>query len=367
MIRIERYIEKLLLTYDCVIIPDLGGFVAQHEPAYRVEENGAFYPPYRTIGFNGQLTMNDGLLAQAYMQSYDTNYPEALRLVKKECSRIKNALHDDGYYNFENIGKLELNADGKLVFTPESEGGIVAPQLYGLDILRISPFVVEENIAEEPAETTEETAAAQAGNLVEAEDELTDETQTETSHYVIRLNRTLTHYVAAAVVAICFYFAFAIPVNEKSDTTEMTANMTQSALYNFPFKAFDTTLPAEIPTSAETALDTAITSADIEIVAQTDSIAGETISNEETKQPDVEPSDTPYYTIVLASCIKERNAKAFVEELSQKGYGEAKYFVKNKMQRVIYSHYATEAEATAALRKLNANDAFSDAWVLYIQ
>ena len=51
MERIEKYIEKLLLTHDCVILPDLGGFVAHYEPHYQSEEDHSFFPPTRSLSF----------------------------------------------------------------------------------------------------------------------------------------------------------------------------------------------------------------------------------------------------------------------------------------------------------------------------
>ena len=72
MIELSQHIEVLLLENDCVIVPGLGGFVAHYTPAIQVEEN-VFLPPTRTIGFNPQLKLNDGLLVQSYMAVYDTN------------------------------------------------------------------------------------------------------------------------------------------------------------------------------------------------------------------------------------------------------------------------------------------------------
>ena len=73
MIELSRHIESLLLAHDCVIVPGLGGFVAHYVPARRIAEEQLFLPPSRSVGFNQQLTINDGLLVQSYMQAYDTN------------------------------------------------------------------------------------------------------------------------------------------------------------------------------------------------------------------------------------------------------------------------------------------------------
>ena len=93
MIELSRHIETLLLENDCVIVPDFGGFVAHYNPATYIEEENIFLPPTRTIGFNSQLKMNDGLLVQSYMAVYDTNFPDATRMVNKEVQNLVACLH----------------------------------------------------------------------------------------------------------------------------------------------------------------------------------------------------------------------------------------------------------------------------------
>ena len=82
MIELSKHIECLLLRHNCVIVPGLGGFVTQYVPARYVPEEELFFPPFRSVGFNPRLTLNDGLLVQSYMQAYDTSYPETLRIVE---------------------------------------------------------------------------------------------------------------------------------------------------------------------------------------------------------------------------------------------------------------------------------------------
>ena len=60
MNELSRHIESLLVSNDCVIVPGLGGFVTQYVTARRVDEENLYLPPYRTVGFNGQLTINEG-------------------------------------------------------------------------------------------------------------------------------------------------------------------------------------------------------------------------------------------------------------------------------------------------------------------
>ena len=47
MIELTKHIEHLLLENDCVIVPELGGFIAHHQPAHYEEAEGIFLPPMR--------------------------------------------------------------------------------------------------------------------------------------------------------------------------------------------------------------------------------------------------------------------------------------------------------------------------------
>ena len=79
---------------------------------------------------------------------------------------------------------------------------------------------------------------------------------------------------------------------------------------------------------------------------------------------DAKPTEPTFnYCIVLASQVKESNARIFVNQLHQKGYADAKVYTHNKIVRVICGEYATEAEAYSRLKALSGKDGFEDAWV----
>ena len=58
-----------------MIVPDFGGFIAHHVEARYDADEKLWLPPFRTLGFNQQLRLNDSLLAQSYVDAYDiTDY-----------------------------------------------------------------------------------------------------------------------------------------------------------------------------------------------------------------------------------------------------------------------------------------------------
>ena len=84
MNELASHIASLLRENDCVIVPGFGGFIAHYAPAQQENEDFVFLPPMRVMGFNPQLRINDGLLAQSYMSVYGFSFPEAVKIIQQQ-------------------------------------------------------------------------------------------------------------------------------------------------------------------------------------------------------------------------------------------------------------------------------------------
>ena len=71
---IVRHINNLLLKHNCVIVPGLGGFVANYKSARIHPVNHTFTPPAKEIVFNTGLKHNDGILATYIALELNINY-----------------------------------------------------------------------------------------------------------------------------------------------------------------------------------------------------------------------------------------------------------------------------------------------------
>ena len=167
---LEKHIARLLLNNDCVIVPGFGGFMAHNIPAKYDEENCIFIPPMRIVGFNPQLTMNDSLLAQEYVNTYDISFPEALKQIATDVESLKRHIEEEHIYELLRIGKFVINGS-TLEFIPE-ETGVITPALYGLDAINIRPVantVEEKAIATAKETKTKEREETKAEKRKEAE------------------------------------------------------------------------------------------------------------------------------------------------------------------------------------------------------
>ena len=361
VIEIERHIEILLLDNDCVIVPGLGGFTAHHVEACFDESDDVFLPPLRTLGFNQQLKINDSLLVQSYIEAYDISYPEALCRIEGEVEELRQRLANDGYYEMTDIGVLEMNEDGNIIFTP-CEAGILTPELYGLSSFEMQPLMAEEsttsasstqvqkpNVEPTPITTTvfdqvgqkEETSANDAG-----QDTDTDEDAEKT--ICIKVSWLRNAGIAAAAALLLFFVIFPISHSGLKNVNIGDFNGTSFFSKLMPKDSQMNNINiSEIKASAKDSSRQSVKD------SVKDSIKG--------IEPKVK-SDT--FCIVLASCIPQKNAERYVEQLHKKGFDKAYAMVNNKMVRVIYGNYTSETDAYNDLQKIRSKDEFEQAWIL---
>ena len=127
MKNLAQYIEELIIRHECVIVPNLGGFITYCDRA--VIRNNVFYAPTERIRFNSLLTYHDGLLAEAYMRDRNIGYSEALSAIATEVEQIKKSLNSGNTVLFGRIGALSLSAENNITllnsnpkFLPENIG-----------------------------------------------------------------------------------------------------------------------------------------------------------------------------------------------------------------------------------------------------
>lgn len=132
--KLFKYIEFLLPQYNCVIIPDFGGFIVNIEPAH-IDEDGTIAPPTYRISFNQDLKHNDGLLASHIQQKEEMSYETACLTIKKYVEEIKKDCAQKGFLSCEKLGQLTADESGNLSFIPNQSN--VHPQLIGLSSVHL--------------------------------------------------------------------------------------------------------------------------------------------------------------------------------------------------------------------------------------
>lgn len=369
MIELERHIEILLLSNDCVIVPELGGFMTHHIDAYYDESENLFLPPQRTLGFNAQITINDSLLAQSYVEAYDISFPEATRRIESEVHELKQRLATEGSYELNDIGILSINSDGKYEFKP-CDAGILTPSLYGLgsfpmERLGITKTTTVTTVAFEKEEEqikpvvkthVEETILTDNGNVDSKEEKKKDT-------IVINIG-ALRNTIAVAAAIICF-FIFTLPLGNTSINGVNESSINNGVIYKILNEPSTKTANKIAEAIADTKVESATSPKNDELKSSKSSLKTTDIKPTQTKVSEPENDSKPF-CLVLASHVTKKNAQAFVEKLHKEGYEDVRVVIKGKTVRVVYGYYDNESKAYNALNHLNDRNYFEDAWVYKI-
>jgi nucleoid DNA-binding protein len=147
MLDVSKYIKELLFVHDCVILPGFGGFVANYKPANIDENLNAIFPPSKEIGFNRNLSKNDGLLINRLAESENLSYSEAEKSVQFFTEDIRVRIQRGEKVTFDQLGSFHNDRRYNLLFEPSKELNYLV-DVFGLEqfeLPNLSSLVVEKN------------------------------------------------------------------------------------------------------------------------------------------------------------------------------------------------------------------------------
>jgi hypothetical protein len=111
---LANYISDLLYRYECVIIPNFGGFVTNNIGAKINESNHTFYPPSKQITFNSHLNVSDGLLVNYIASSENISFEKASGTIAIAVDSWKTELKTKSL-EIGSIGVLTLNENNQII------------------------------------------------------------------------------------------------------------------------------------------------------------------------------------------------------------------------------------------------------------
>lgn len=370
MIELAKHIEVLLLENDCVIVPGLGGFIAHRRQAVISAQTGEFQPPLRTIGFNPQLVMNDGLLVQSYMQAYNTDFPDATRRIEKVVTEMKDQLYQQGQVALNHVGTIYYNMNGGYAFEPSSPS-FFTPGLYGLESFTLP--LLKALPADEPKEY----------KLPEVNRPATGKKR----HFSLR---RFTRNAVAIAAAVCLFFILSVPVE---NTYMDDANYASLG----SFSMFDAIRNQSVATSIQTTAPQSTPQKTVRkqqkakrvrnnvntlkpVAVKTEKIAAApapAVKKEAQpaakKAPAAQPAATPAPAatatskkkayVIVASLTTNSDAQKELKKLQQKGYKNCKILETDGRFRIALDGYASSGEAYKKVQELRNQEEFKSAWV----
>lgn len=357
---------------DCVIVPNFGGFVAHHVEAHYDERDGLFLPPIRTLGFNSKLNMNDQLLVQSYVDTYDISYPEALSRIYDDVDELKSSLNKYGFYEFGDMGVLTLNENGIYGFEP-NESGILSPEMYALAGCRL---VCTENGGKN-AETSiccvsdaPVCGDCQVDNIIGLKNAKVvldskpfSDGETNSKHRIsertISIKVSSLRNVFAVACAILAFFFLSAPISTEVYKNGMEiSSIGNGLLYNLvPVNVQSKSLICD---NVKDCCNSATFSNNKKKCLS--------ISNDRKKSLGDSLMNANRYCIVLACKISRVNAMGYVKRLHASGFNDAMILdEENAPLKVVYGKYFTEAQAISELARLKHNKFFKDSWIYILK
>jgi nucleoid DNA-binding protein len=151
----DKYIYDLLFQYDCVILPDFGGFLANYRSAEINTRQNSFSPPGKNIIFNRNLVHNDGLLISYISQAEGIEYLKSKNLVFGFVRQTMKKLGKGEKVSFSGIGLFYFDMQRNLQFEPDTSTNFLL-QAYGLPSFHfpaIKDFDINKKIRRSMAKT----------------------------------------------------------------------------------------------------------------------------------------------------------------------------------------------------------------------
>lgn len=158
------HIEKLLYQHPAIVIPGLGAFQTAKTEARPDAVSGMVNPPARTLTFNENLTVDDGLLTGEIAQTHRLSTEEAREIIRTFVDQTQALLSKREIVTLPGIGRLYRNYVQKIQFLPDSTNFNM--DAYGLPPLQFSPI----SRARETVESMPPTPVAPATPAVSPEE-----------------------------------------------------------------------------------------------------------------------------------------------------------------------------------------------------
>lgn len=347
----DAYISDLLYQYDCVIIPDFGGFVGNFAPAQVHPVHHKFYPPSKKISFNRNLKNNDGLLANQIAMDLGITFEEAVGQIRKAVAEYKQRLNEGETIEIRHVGRLFHDTEGNLRFDPDRSSNFLSSS-YGLRIFQALPVKREAVVRQLDTEVIEKTAQS------------------------VRSSGTMRKLGVAAAVAAVLTLTLVTGYNNNwgSHIEQAYSSMNpfgQSDTPQYHPQVMELESIAEVEHRViEPMLDEQEHEAWVSMdLSDEESIGGMYVHNgkapEEKESPATAESVAQYlpYHVVGGCFSVKANAHKLTRRLKRSGYDAAIVGQHKGLYVVSYQSFATKWEAKKALTRIQA-DHNAQAWVL---
>ncbi len=138
-IDIASHISEMLYDHDIVIIPELGGIIANYQPATTDHVQGQIHPPSKKLTFNENLSINDGLLVDYIKRKNNISLKKSVDLISQFVLQTKEKLNNKEIVILPQIGRLYKDYENNLRFLQDATN--FNTDAFGLPTLQFYPIL----------------------------------------------------------------------------------------------------------------------------------------------------------------------------------------------------------------------------------
>ena len=373
MITIAEAISDLLFVRDTVVVPGLGAFVKKPVSATVNPVANYFTMPSSELAFDAQLREDNDLVINYISEKNDIPEDEAKRLMSMFVSDCFNSLKTGKKVALKDIGTLSFDWNNDLAFEPSNTLNYNA-DAFGLS--DFSPLPVVQSKSKDEIKAEIEQQQKDKNTPVTVDEKAVHEEDEHQGRHLGWLWIMLSVLLLGIIVYGMYYFLIVdFNLGRGEQPPKNVINTSPSDKKEEPPVAILDTMAAEVLKTDTLKTDTL--KADTLAVVPHDSLATETqpdapaleaneASVQEVEAAPTEPVvETPQANIrIIAGCFsQEENAERMANALRDKGYKYAFIEKRGNKWFVAFGRYATDEEATAALREIRSKGD-DKAWIL---
>jgi len=347
--KLDHHIAQLLFQYDCVIVPELGGFIGNYKPATIQNIQNTFNPPSKQISFNKNLNSNDGLLANHIAQQQNLSYDEALAKITSFVATIQKQLNANKNVTIDEVGTLFLDNENRMQFEPKTANNYLLDS-YGLTTFQKFPIKRER-----------------------LEDKITKEFKDRAAPLVVvaESKKSKKWLAVAAITIPLTFFALWMPGNVDLGGELNYANLNPFVPNIFATYTARTTTPAFSETPENNI------KYQLENIADDETYTEVSFGNNESKvivilkEEQIAEAVSTYVATptkpldyhIIGGCFSEKkNARKMVKRLKKAGFEATIIGQRKGLWTVAYDSFTTRKQAVDALT--DVKDYNGKAWIL---
>ena len=337
MTRLDKHISELLYDHECVIVPQLGGFLTSYAPARIHTSRHSLTPPTKKIAFNVFLRHNDGLLANYIVHAESITYPEALREIEDYVERCNHVLSEGKKFVIERVGILTRDQETNLQFEPFKNVNYLKDS-FGLAPVQFMPLA-HRDFEQEVEQQLRDFISLRPSKPQPRQPLVRKKT---------RLNKINVLLLSGSILWLCLNLYIVAP-----------DNVNFASLNPFAVSVNEQPAPPSAPVVTRSEVYTQPNVAKTETVY----VKSESAQPVAAESPSaVSLSDAKSFFLVAGAFNSDENAHRLEAELKSSGFEKVSVIeTRDGLKLVCYNSFATHDEAFAELNRVKAQH--KDGWI----